>query len=76
MNIDFRPSNFNPKRILGVPTVLQRKNKLENDGVDVVNNIRLIEVVLYDGGGNVNIIKIQKKRISTEGVVEVEKEEK
>lgn len=27
-------------------------------------------------GGDVNIIKIQKKRISTEGVVEVEKEEK
>lgn len=50
--------------------------KLENDGVDVVNNIRLIEVVLYDGGGDVNIIKIQKKRISTEGFVEVEKEEK
>lgn len=61
---------------MGLPTVLQRKNKLENDGVDVVNNIRLIEVVLYDGGGDVNIIKIQKKRISTEGVVEVEKEEK
>lgn len=82
MNIDFRPSNFNAKSNLKVLTVLYRKkkDKLKNDGMirahkpeDVVKNITLTEDVMYvlDGGGDYH--KIQKKRISTEEVMEVEK---
>lgn len=84
MNIDFGLSSLNAKSIFGsANSAFQGKmDKLKSDGTitankigDVVENIALTEEVLYvlDGGAEMNTIKLQKQRMLTEGVMEVEK---